>query len=131
MNKKISAETNAINWFEIAVSDIARAKKFYETILEIEMTPMEMMGMKMAMLPYDSSKGTVGGALVQSERHTPGATGAVIYLNANPDLDLVFNRIEKAGGKTSMPKTLIDKNTGYMAFFTDTEGNTVGLHSNK
>jgi len=131
MTKKMSAETNAINWFEIPVTDIARAKKFYETILEIEMTPMEMMGMKMAMLPYDSSKGTVGGALVQSERHTPGATGAVIYLNANPDLDLVFNRIEKAGGKTSMPKTLIDKNTGYMAFFTDTEGNTVGLHSNK
>ena len=131
MTKKMSAETNAINWFEIAVTDIARAKIFYETILEIEMTPMEMMGMKMAMLPYDSSKGTVGGALVQSERHTPGATGAVIYFNANPDLDLVFNRIEKAGGKTSMPKTLIDKNTGYMAFFTDTEGNTVGLHSNK
>jgi len=131
MTKKISAETNAINWFEIAVTDIARAKKFYETILEIEMTPMEMMGMKMAMFPYDGSKGTVGGALVQSEMHTPSATGAVIYLNANPDLDLVFNRIEKAGGKISMPKTLIDKNTGYMAFFTDTEGNTVGLHSNK
>lgn len=131
MTKKISAETNAINWFEIAVTDIARAKKFYETILEIEMTPMEMMGMKMAMFPYDGSKGAVGGALVQSEMHTPSATGAVIYLNANPDLDLVFNRIEKAGGKTSMPKTLIDKNTGYMAFFTDTEGNTVGLHSNK
>jgi len=131
MTKKISAETNAINWFEIPVTDIARAKKFYETILEIEMTPMEMMGMKMAMFPYDGSKGTVGGALVQSEMHTPSATGAVIYLNANPDLDLVFNRIEKAGGKTSMPKTLIDKNTGYMAFFTDTEGNTVGLHSNK
>jgi len=131
MTKKISAETNAINWFEIPVTDIARAKKFYETILEIEMTPMEMMGLKMAMFPYDGSKGTVGGALVQSEMHTPSATGAVIYLNANPDLDLVFNRIEKAGGKTSMPKTLIDKNTGYMAFFTDTEGNTVGLHSNK
>ena len=131
MTKKMSAETNAINWFEIAVTNIARAKIFYETILEIEMTPMEMMGMKMAMFPYDSSKGTVGGALVQSEWHTPGATGAVIYLNANPDLDLVFNRIEKAGGKTSMPKTLIDKKSGYMAFFTDTEGNTVGLHSNK
>lgn len=131
MTKKISAETNAINWFEIPVTDIARAKKFYETILEIEMTPVEMMGMKMAMFPYDGSKGTVGGALVQSEMHIPSATGVVIYLNANPDLDLVFKRIEKTGGKTSMPKTLIDKNTGYMAFFTDTEGNTVGLHSNK
>src|SRR6185312_607565 len=99
MTKKMSAETNAINWFEIAVTDIARAKIFYESILEIKMTPMEMMGMKMTILPYDSSKGAVGGAVVQSERHTSEARGAVIYLNANPDLDLVFNRIEKAGGK--------------------------------
>jgi len=131
MSKKMSSETNAINWFEIPALDIARAKKFYETILEVELSDMEMAGTKMALFPYDGTKGTVGGALVQSEMHTPSATGAVIYLNANPDLDLVFNRIEKAGGKTSMPKTLIDKNTGYMAFFTDTEGNTVGLHSNK
>ena len=127
----MSEETNVINWFEIAVSDIARATKFYETILEIKTTSMEMMGMKMAMFPYDGSKGKVGGALVQSQMHTPGATGAVIYLNANPDLDLALNRIEKAGGKMLMPKTLIDENTGYMAFFSDTEGNTVGLHSNK
>ena len=131
MTKIISAETNAINWFEIAVTDIARAKKFYEIILEIEMIPMEMMGMKMAMFPYKGANGKVGGALVQSEMHTASASGAIIYLNANPDLDLVFNRIEKAGGKTSMPKTLIDENSGYMAFFTDTEGNTVGLHSTK
>ena len=131
MSKKTSAETNAINWFEISVTDIARARKFYETILEIELTPMEMMGMKMAMFPYDGANGKVGRALVQSEMHTPGATGTVIYLNANPDLDLVFKRIEKAGGRTSMPKTLIDENSGFMAFFTDTEGNTIGLHSNK
>src|SRR5258706_2239724 len=110
--KKMSEETNAINWFEIAVSDIARATKFYETILEIKTTSMEMMGMKMAMFPYDGAKGKVGGALVQSQMHTPGTTGAVIYLNGNPDLDLVANRIKKAGGKILMPKTLIDENTG-------------------
>jgi len=130
-NNKMSSETNAINWFEIAVKDIKRATKFYEAILEVQTTPMEMMGMKMAMLPYDGTKGTVGGALVQSEMHQPSATGTVIYLNANPDLNLVAKRIETAGGKISMPKTLIDENTGYMAFFTDTEDNTIGLHSNK
>ena len=56
--------------------------------------------------------------------------GAVIYLNANPDLQLVLNRVEKAGGKILMPKVLIDENTGNMAFILDTEGNKVGLHSN-
>jgi uncharacterized protein len=131
MSNKMSSDTNAINWFEIAVKDIKRATKFYESILDIKTTSMEMMGMKMAMLPYDGYKGTVGGALVQSEMHHPSATGSIVYLNANPDLELVAKRIEKAGGKVSMPKTLIDENTGYMAFFTDTEGNTIGLHSNK
>ncbi|WP_037576101.1 VOC family protein [Sporocytophaga myxococcoides] len=130
MSKKISSETNAINWFEIAVKDISRAKKFYELILETELSEMEMMGMKMAMFPSDSSNGKVGGALVQSEMHTPSAAGSVVYLNGNPDIQLVLNRIEKSGGKITMPKTLIDEQTGYMAFFTDTEGNNIGLHSN-
>jgi predicted enzyme related to lactoylglutathione lyase len=131
MSKKMSKETNALNWFEISVSDILRATKFYETIFDVKMDAMEMMGMKMASFPYDGAKGTVGGALVQSKMHHPSATGAVIYLNANPNLDVVLKRIEKAGGKINMPKTLIDKNIGYMAFFTDTEGNNIGLHSNE
>lgn len=130
MGEKMSENTNAINWFEISVKDIARATKFYEAILEIKTTPIEMMGMQMAMFPGDGSKGHVSGALVQSSTHIPSSTGALIYLNANPDLDLVVKRIENAGGNVSMPKTLIDENSGYMAFFTDTEGNTVGLHSN-
>jgi predicted enzyme related to lactoylglutathione lyase len=129
MAKKMSEETNAINWFEIAVMDIERATRFYETILDVKTNPMEMMGMKMAMFPTSGLSGQVGGALVQSDMHVPSQAGSMIYLNANPDLDLVTKRIVKAGGKISMPKTLIDESTGYMAFFTDTEGNTVGLHS--
>lgn len=34
--------TNAINWFEIPVTDFTRAKQFYETILSAEMQGMEM-----------------------------------------------------------------------------------------
>lgn len=130
MSSKMSKDTNALNWFEISVMDIFRATKFYEAIFEVAMTSTEMMGMKMAMFPSDSSNGQVGGALVQSDMHKPSATGAIIYLNANPDLQLVANRVEKAGGKITMSKTLIDEQTGYMAFFIDTEGNSVGLHSN-
>jgi len=131
MSQKMSAETNALNWFEIAVKDIARAKKFYEKIFDVKMEEMEMMEMKMASFPYDPVKGTVGGALVQSQMHTPSAAGAIIYLNANPDLQLVLDRIEEVNGKINMPKTFINDDIGYMAFFTDTEGNNVGLHSNE
>lgn len=123
--------TNAINWFEIPVTDIDRAKKFYETIFAITMTPLEMMGMKMAMFPGDGSNGKISGSLVKSQMHQPGATGSIVYLNANPDLTIVLERVTKGGGSVVMSKTLIDESTGYMAFITDTEGNRIGLHSNK
>lgn len=125
----MSSQTNAINWFEIPATDIVRAKKFYEQIFEIKMEDMEMPGMKYAMFPFDPTIGKVSGGLAQSPMHTPGMTGSILYLNANPDLQHVLNRIEKAGGQMTMPKTAIGQN-GFMAFFTDTEGNNMALHSN-
>jgi uncharacterized protein len=65
----------------------------------------------------------------KSEYHTPSTDGVIIYLNANPDLQLILNRISGEGGQVIMQKTQIDEETGYMAFFIDTEGNRIGLHS--
>ena len=131
MGKKMGKDTNAVNWFEIPAADIKRATKFYETIFEVALIQGGGGDMKMAMFPSGGEGGTVGGSLTQSKMHVPGGTGSILYLNANPDLQLVLDRIDKAGGKIMMPKTLIDKQGGYMAFFKDSEGNTVGLHSNE
>ena len=129
--EKMSAKTNALNWFEIPVTDTPRAKKFYETIFDIKMETNEMMGMEMTSFPIDmqSSTGKVSGTLVKGPMHKPSMDGAVIYLNANPAIQTVIDRIEKAGGKILMPKTLISEQIGYMAFFTDTEGNRMALHA--
>jgi predicted enzyme related to lactoylglutathione lyase len=127
--EKMSANTNALNWFEICVTDMARAQKFYETIFEVQMQPMEMMGMKMAFFPTDDNSGKVGGGLVQSDMHKPSMDGSIIYLNANPSIDAVLGRIEAAGGKILMPKMHISEQIGYMAFFADTEGNRMALHA--
>jgi uncharacterized protein len=129
MGERMSDDNNALNWFEISVSDISRAKKFYEQIFDIQLSEMEMEGMKYAMFPFKPGSGKAGGGLAQSQMHKPASTGVLIYLNANPDLQNVLNRIEKAGGKITMPKTAIGEN-GFMAFFNDTEGNVIGLHSN-
>ncbi len=126
----MTAQENALNWFEISVSDISRAKKFYETIFDIQLLEQEMMGMKMAFFPGDMT-GKVSGSLVEGPMHKPSADGAKIYLNGNPDLQNALAKIEGAGGKVLMPKTKITDEIGYMAFFADTEGNTVALHSNK
>lgn len=122
--------SNTLNWFEIPATDISRAQKFYETIFSTNMDPRgEMMGMKMVAFPSDMGNGKASGALVQSANHKPSTDGAVIYLNANPDMQPVIDRIEKAGGKVVMPKTKITDEIGHMAFFIDSEGNKVALHS--
>jgi uncharacterized protein len=126
----MDATTNALNWFEIPATDITRAKSFYESVFGIEMQQMEMMGMHMAMFPSENMNGKVSGGLCQSDMHKPSADGAVIYLNGNPDLTAALDKVEAAGGQVVMPKTHIDEQTGYMAFFIDSEGNKVGLHSN-
>jgi predicted enzyme related to lactoylglutathione lyase len=53
----------------------------------------------------------------------------LIYLNADPDLAPILERIESEQGKILMPKTLINEQIGYMAIFLDTEGNRVAVHS--
>ncbi len=131
MGAKMSKTTNALNWFEIPVTDMPRAQKFYEAIFDIQMTIVEMPGAKMCFFPPDGSNSSVGGALVEGPNHKPNASGCIIYLNANPDLQLVLDRVIKLGGKVTVPKMNIGENHGFMAFFMDTEGNTVGLHSNE
>ena len=117
---------NALNWFEIPASDFARAEKFYSTIFATDLIPMEgVEGLQMSMFPAEDG---VGGGVVQSEGYVPSAEGTLVYLNGGDDLNVVLNRVEAAGGQVVLPKTGIGEN-GYMAFFMDTEGNKVGLHS--
>mgnify|MGYP003413283687 CR=1 FL=1 len=128
--KIMTAKDNALNWFEISVQDIKRAKKFYESVFSIKMQEMDMMGTKMAFFPFDPVSGKVSGGLCQCKMHKPSKAGVKVYLNGNPDLKKALSKVEKAGGKITMPKTSIGEN-GFMAFFNDTEGNSIGLHSDK
>jgi len=120
---------NAINWFEIPVTDFTRAKKFYETLFGAEIMEIPFPDGKYGMLPSDMQEG-VGGGIAQGEGFTPSDKGTVVYLNGGDDLSIPLARIEGAGGKIIMPKTSIGEN-GFMAHFLDTEGNHVALHSMK
>lgn len=127
----MDATTNSLNWFEIPATDINRAVKFYETIFGIKMEVNEMMGMQMAGFPMNMGNGKASGGIVKGPMHKPGMDGPIIYLNGNPDLNSALNKIIAAGGKILMPKTQISPEIGYMAFFVDTEGNRMALHSQK
>ena len=121
---------NAINWFEIPVKNFDKAKKFYETILGTELHLMEAMGMKSAFFPAEMETGGIGGCIIQGQGYEPSANGTLVYLNGGDDLSVPLSKVEAAGGKIFLPKTAIGPN-GFMAYFTDTEGNKVGLHSMK
>lgn len=117
---------NAVNWFEIPVADMERALNFYNTILGANLTPMETMpGFTMAMLPAEDG---VGGAIMHGQGYTPSTQGTVVYLNGGDNLSAVLDNVEDAGGEIIMPKTDIGEH-GFIAYFADTEGNKVGLHS--
>jgi len=120
--------TNAINWFEIPVTDYDRAKKFYSTIIGEAIIDHHMPDMKYGIFPYDVDKKCTGGAIVQMEGQAPSTNGSVVYLNGGDDLSVSLGKVEAAGGKILMPKTDINEN-GFIAQFLDTEGNKVALHS--
>lgn len=122
---------NAISWFEIPTTNLERATTFYETIFDTKLIPLDMPQLQMRMFPLEDMMTGVGGALSHSPRfYSPSATeGTLVYLNANPDVQIVLDRIEAAGGKIAVPKTEISPEHGYMAVFIDTEGNRVALHS--
>jgi uncharacterized protein len=122
---------NAISWFEIPTTDISRAQKFYEAIFGMNMIPMDFPNIRMRMFPLDDMMTQVGGAIVDSGGfHKPSATdGPLVYLNANPDLQDILDKVPAAGGSVMVPKTEISPEYGFMAVIVDTEGNRIGLHS--
>ena len=122
---------NAISWFEIPASDLDRAQKFYEAIFGISLFPMDLPNIKMRMFPIDDPMKGIGGAVVDSGGfHKPSATdGPLVYLNGNPDVQQVLDKVTAAGGTIMVPKTEISPEYGFMAVILDTEGNRIGLHS--
>ncbi|THH42090.1 VOC family protein [Neolewinella litorea] len=120
---------HAVNWFEIPVSDFARAKKFYSEIFAYDMPEMEMGPVRMGILPHDRQGGGIGGAICAGEGYTPSDRGPKIYLNGGSDLTTVLDRVEAAGGKVLLQKTEISPESGHFALFRDSEGNHLGLHS--
>jgi uncharacterized protein len=122
---------NAISWFEIPTTDLDRAQKFYETIFATSLIPLDLQNLRMRMFPIENQTSGIGGALCHNKDfYKPSSTdGPLIYLNGNPDVQNVLDRVEAAGGKVLVPKTQISPEYGYMAVIIDTEGNRIALHS--
>lgn len=124
---------NVVCWFEIYVNDMERAKKFYSTVLNIEIVdapPMEgTPDMQMAFFPWVENAPNTNGALVKMNDMPVGAGGTMVYFQCE-DCSIEENRVETTGGKIIQPKMSIGEH-GFCSMCIDTEGNMFGLHSMK
>ncbi|MGK7396232.1 MAG: VOC family protein [Candidatus Cyclobacteriaceae bacterium M3_2C_046] len=120
-------EKNVVNWFEIPVNDLSRAKKFYGDLLGLKLQDMQMPGMEMASFPWVQGGENATGALVKSPNHQPSMAGTTVYFSCN-DLEKYLELTESLGGKILNPKTSIGE-YGFIAHIADSEGNKVALHS--
>lgn len=118
---------NVVNWFEIPVADMPRAKKFYKSLLNVELQDLPMPGMQLSSFPMVQGGEYATGALAQSENHVPSANGTTVFF-ACEDVSDQLGRVESLGGKVVVPKTSIGEH-GFIAHIMDSEGNKVALHS--
>lgn len=118
---------NLVSWFEIPVLNFSRAMEFYSSVFNLTVTESEIHGFKMGFFPWEGVN--CSGALVLGEGYVPSTSGVTIYFDCGDDLQPTLDRIAPNGGTVAMPKTLISEDVGYMAFFLDTEGNRIALHS--
>jgi predicted enzyme related to lactoylglutathione lyase len=125
MNSNESLKKNWTGWFEIPVTDMERARKFYENIFDTKIDILDLGVLKMAIFPHRE----IGCALCMNNNYMPSKDGVLVYLNASPDLDIVLQKIEDAGGKVLLDKRQISPDRGFMALFIDSEGNRLALHS--
>lgn len=118
-----------VGWFEIPVSDMDRAKTFYETVFKVEILIQDFGGILMGWFPFAEGKEGAAGTLIKQESYIPSQEGTLVYFMSD-DVQNELDRVEEAGGKIYQPKTEISPEHGFMGVFIDTEGNRVALHSN-
>lgn len=124
---------NPFTWVEIYVEDMGRARKFYETVLQIEMIPMQAPGefgdLEMLSFPWAQGENNISGALCKTSEMKPGAGGTLVYFTCE-DCAQETARVETAGGKVLQNKFPIGEH-GFCSVAMDTEGNSIGFHSDK
>ncbi|WP_298445491.1 VOC family protein [uncultured Ferrimonas sp.] len=121
---------NPVGWFEIYVDDMARAREFYQTVLAITLDRLPSpTGSELEMYSFASNMENYGssGALVKMDGISAGGNSTLVYFSCQ-DCAVEAERVAAAGGEVQQGKMAIG-DYGFIAIITDSEGNTVGLHS--
>ena len=119
---------NPISWFEIYVQDMDRARRFYETVLEVKLQRLDG-DMEYWMFPGEMNAPGASGALSRIPGVPSGGNSTLVYFEC-ADCAVEGGRIAAAGGSLHKEKFSIGS-YGFIVLAVDTEGNMFGLHSIK
>jgi hypothetical protein len=118
---------NLVTFFEIPAVDFDRAVRFYEAIFN---TTLPVCGCEKEKMAFFKEEEKSIGAISFAPGLTPSSKGTLIYFYCN-DIDETLSIVKNSGGKIVTAKTEIPGGWGYSAVITDSEGNNIGLHSDK
>ena len=121
-------KNNLVAWFEIPVTDMDRAKNFYETVFKINIDVQDFGGVLMGWFPGQGDIPGASGSLVKQESYIPSQEGTLVYFHCE-DLADELSRVAEAGGVVTQEKTKISDEIGYMGVAIDTEGNRIALYT--
>ncbi|MEJ7623551.1 MAG: VOC family protein [Pyrinomonadaceae bacterium] len=120
---------NAVGWFEIYVEDMERARGFYEAVFQVKLEKLPVPDIEMLNFPIDDEGKGSSGALVRMPGLKPGVGGTLVYFTSQ-DCSVEESRVEQAGGRIERPRMSIGP-YGFISLVYDTEGNMIGIHSQK
>ena len=120
---------NPVGWFEIYVQDMPRAKAFYEAVFKKTLCDATDSEMEYWVFPWLEKGAGASGALVKMAGASSGGNSTVVYFYCD-DCAVEAKRVTENGGKIFREKFSIGEH-GFIALACDTEGNMIGLHSEK
>jgi predicted enzyme related to lactoylglutathione lyase len=124
----MTKKSNPVVYFEIPVTDLDRAVKFYKAVFNFKFSKENIDNNDMALFPFDEDSSGISGALVKGEIYKPTKDGVVIYFKVE-NIDETLEQATSNGGQMLYTKT--DNGIGLVAEFEDTEGNRVALYQSK
>jgi predicted enzyme related to lactoylglutathione lyase len=115
---------HAVVWFEIPVTDMKRAKSFYDAVLKTGLQEDNTGPNPMAIFPVNDMKAGNSGHLYPGKPPARG-TGNTIHLLAPEPLEDSLARLTKSGGK--VVSEIVKIPSGRFAYCEDLDGNSIGL----
>lgn len=122
-----SAPKSIVNWFEIPVTDMQKARSLYEAMLDMKLPVSDFGGVPHAVLSNSDHSCTSGALISDPARPPVRGSGTVIYLHATDGVSRCVARAVEAGAKVVQPRTEIGPH-GAIALIEDLDGNVIGLH---